>query len=178
MATQLDNIYTADEAAKRLRMTQRGIITLGKRYGCCSIHGRDVLFSEQDLVDIWQIMRAPATATKPVTAKAIAFYSTDTLYRDLLRKGQQELEEKRRLRQAREQAAREERLEEKRQAARAKVEARAAKKTAALAAKTKTELASQPLDIKNRDPDYWTPERKELLRLEREARIAARSDKK
>lgn len=29
------------------------------------------------------------------------------------------------------------------------------------------------LDRTNRDPDYWTVERKEILRLEREARVAA-----
>jgi hypothetical protein len=135
--TCLDTIYTADEAAKRLRMTQRGVITLGKRYGCCSRHGREVLFSEQDLVDIWQIMRATGTATKPPTSRAIAFYTTDTSLRELLRKEQNEREEKRRLRKAKESAERERRLEEKRQASREKADARLAKRAAALERKVK-----------------------------------------
>ncbi|MCZ8546262.1 hypothetical protein OOJ09_18900 [Mesorhizobium qingshengii] len=127
MPTQLGTIYTAKEAASRLKMTQRGVITLGKRYGCCSMNGRNALFSEQDLLDIWQIMRAPATATKRATASAIAFYTSDASYKDLLRTDQRKREEKRRLCKEREAAERERRLEIKRQASRAKLDAVAAK---------------------------------------------------
>ncbi|TGR32971.1 MULTISPECIES: hypothetical protein [unclassified Mesorhizobium] len=102
----LGTIYTAKEAATRLKMTRRGVITLGKRYGCCSMHGRSVLFSEQDLLDIWQVMRAPATETKPVSARAVAFYSADTSYKDLLRTKQRDREEKRRLRKEKDAATR------------------------------------------------------------------------
>ncbi len=53
----LDTIYTADESAERLRLTNRGLIKLAKRYGLCSRSGRDYLFSESDLLELWQIMR-------------------------------------------------------------------------------------------------------------------------
>ncbi|WP_163269673.1 hypothetical protein [Chelativorans alearense] len=55
----LDTIYTADEAAERLRITTRAIIKLGRDIGACSRYGRTYLFSEADILDIWQAMRAP-----------------------------------------------------------------------------------------------------------------------
>ncbi|MBZ9808098.1 hypothetical protein [Mesorhizobium sp. ESP-6-2] len=179
--TLLGTIYTAKEAAGRLRMTQRGVITLGKRYGCCSLHGeRKVLFSEQDLVDIWQIMRAPATAEKRATASAIAFYTSDASYKDLLRTDQRKRDEKRRLRKEREAVEREKRLEAKRQTTRAKSDARAAKREAKvqeLAAKRAAKAVSaSELDRGNHDPAYWTDERKRALRDERVARIRERSE--
>ncbi|MGO7512469.1 hypothetical protein ACC677_08615 [Rhizobium ruizarguesonis] len=65
----LDTIYTADEAAERLRLTNRGVIKLGKAYGLCSRVGRDYLFSEQDLLALWEVMREPAKQPKPPTVK-------------------------------------------------------------------------------------------------------------
>lgn len=58
----LDKIYTADEAAERLRLTNRGLIKIAKRHGHCSRSGRDYLFSEADLLALWQAMREPAAA--------------------------------------------------------------------------------------------------------------------
>ncbi|MFC3326175.1 hypothetical protein [Mesorhizobium cantuariense] len=175
-ATLLGTIYTAKEAAIRLRMTQRGVITLGKRYGCCSMNGRNALFSEQDLLDIWQIMRAPATATKraSASASAIAFYTSDASYKDILRTEQRKRDEKRRLRKERETAERERRLEATRQASRDKVASRSAKRAAALEEVKDVQRATaeaEPLDHKNRDPAYWTEDRKKLLRQERVARM-------
>ncbi|TGQ94608.1 hypothetical protein EN851_03365 [Mesorhizobium sp. M8A.F.Ca.ET.208.01.1.1] len=174
--THLGTIYTAKEAAARLKMTQRGVITLGKRYGCCSVHGgRTVLFSEQDLVDIWQIMRAPATESKLATARALSSYSTDVFFRDLLRKEQAKKDERRRFRKAQEAETREKRLEEKRQATRAKLDARIAKREAKAqemaARRAARSVPASELDLKNRDPAYWTDERKKALRRERAARI-------
>lgn len=65
----LDNIYTADEAAERLRLTNRGVIKLGKAYGLCSRRGRDYLFSEADIQALWEVMREPAKQPKPPTVK-------------------------------------------------------------------------------------------------------------
>ncbi|MFF0919064.1 hypothetical protein ACFYE8_05105 [Rhizobium leguminosarum] len=66
----LDTIYTADEAAERLRLTNRGVIKLGKAYGLCSRRGRDYLFSGADLLALWQVLREPAKVPKPPTVKA------------------------------------------------------------------------------------------------------------
>ncbi|MBY5785302.1 hypothetical protein HFN62_16420 [Rhizobium leguminosarum] len=65
----LDTIYTADEAAERLRLTNRGVIRLGKAHGLCSRVGRDYLFSEQDLLALWEVMREPAKQPKPQSVK-------------------------------------------------------------------------------------------------------------
>ncbi|MBY5349565.1 hypothetical protein [Rhizobium leguminosarum] len=67
----LDTIYTADEAAKRLRLTNRGVISLAKAYGLCSRRGRDYLFSEADLLGLWEVLREPAKQPKPPTRSAI-----------------------------------------------------------------------------------------------------------
>lgn len=54
----LDKVYTADEAAERLRVTRRTMIKLGRALGSCSAIGREYFFSERDLLDIWQAQRA------------------------------------------------------------------------------------------------------------------------
>lgn len=66
----LDTIYTANEAAERLRLTARGIIKLGRQYGLCSRRGRDYLFSESDLLGLWEVLREPERAPRPATVKA------------------------------------------------------------------------------------------------------------
>lgn len=54
----LDKIYTADEAAERLRTTRRLIIKVGRELGACSVLQREYLFSEADLLKIWHAKRA------------------------------------------------------------------------------------------------------------------------
>ncbi|MCJ8051692.1 hypothetical protein GB928_004120 [Shinella curvata] len=68
--THLDTIYTADEAAARLRLSNRALIKIARKYGCCSRFGRDYLFSEADLLAIWEVLRAPEREPKPKTVKA------------------------------------------------------------------------------------------------------------
>ncbi|MDX0226781.1 hypothetical protein RWA06_02040 [Sinorhizobium meliloti] len=140
----LDTIYTAAEAAKRLRLTNRGVIKLGKEHGLCSRAGRNYLFSERDLLALWQILREPPKAPMLPTVKA---HVSDLRLYDALRK-----------------------LTAKRKGpGRSKWEATNAKNkelreaTKAAVAKWKDD---EPLDHSNRDPAYWTPERKERRRLE------------
>ena len=66
---QLDKIYTADEAAKRLRLTNRGVIKLAKQHGMCSRVGRNFLFSETDLLALWDVIREPAKQPKSPAVK-------------------------------------------------------------------------------------------------------------
>ncbi|MBB3523052.1 hypothetical protein [Rhizobium sp. BK456] len=66
----LDKIYTADEAAERLRLTNRGLIKLGKAYGLCSRRGREYLFSEADILGLWEVLREPPKQPKPPSVKA------------------------------------------------------------------------------------------------------------
>ncbi|WP_457813497.1 hypothetical protein [Sinorhizobium meliloti] len=137
----LDTIYTAEEAAKRLRLTNRGVIKLGKEYGLCSRSGRNYLFSESDLLALWQVLREPPKVPKLPAAKA--HVSDLRLYKALTAK--------------------------KKGPGRSKWEATNAKNkelreaTKAAVEKWKDD---EPLDHSNRDPAYWTPERKERRRLE------------
>lgn len=73
MTDRLDTIYTADEAADRLRTTKRGLIKIARRIGACSRDGRTYLFSETDILAIWQEMREPATGrSKPASTEIVA----------------------------------------------------------------------------------------------------------
>ena len=64
MPDRLDQIYTADEAAERLRLTKRALIKIARRSGHCSRAGRDLLFSEADLLAIWQDIREAPMAPR------------------------------------------------------------------------------------------------------------------
>ncbi|MBY5698493.1 hypothetical protein [Rhizobium leguminosarum] len=82
-AIPLDTIYTADEAAERLRLTNRALIKIAREYGYCSRSGRDYLFSEADLLAIWQALREPAKSPKPPPVKPSI--SDHRLYENLVR---------------------------------------------------------------------------------------------
>jgi hypothetical protein len=67
--TPLDTIYTADEAAERLRLTNRAVIKIARQYGLCSRQGRSYLFSESDLLALWEVMREPGKEPKRPAVK-------------------------------------------------------------------------------------------------------------
>ena len=60
----LDKIYTAAEAAERLRTTRRIIIKVGRELGACSVFRGKYMFSEADLLTIWHAKRALPIETK------------------------------------------------------------------------------------------------------------------
>lgn len=161
----LDTIYTADEAADRLRLSKRAVIKLGKKYGLCSVFSRSVLFSERDLLELWQILREPPKAPKPADLRATHPREVHNRLLELTNKRQRERAERQ---QARREAARvqreQRRLEEK--------ERRDAKAVARTEIVPAASSLPEILDHKNRDPAYWTKERKKRLRREREERVA------
>lgn len=71
----LDTIFTADEAAARLRITRRTMIKLGRDLGSCSVIGREYFFSERDLLDIWQAQRAVPTSSQGRAVRVKDFLS-------------------------------------------------------------------------------------------------------
>jgi len=81
----LDTIYTADEAAERLRISRRTMIKLGRDLGSCSVIGREYFFSERDLLDIWQAQRAMPTSSQGRSVKVKAFLSDVQLQHSLQR---------------------------------------------------------------------------------------------
>lgn len=144
MSERLNQIYTADEAAARLRLTNRGLIRLAKQYGLCSRRGRDYLFSESDLLAIWEVMREPAKEPKPTPLKPpMSDYQLHKRLVELTRKkkgpGRKRWEETNA------------KNKEQREATKLAIE---------------RWNDEPPLDHSNRDPDYWTPDRKERRRLE------------
>jgi hypothetical protein len=148
MATpsSLETIYTADEAAARLRLSsRRGVIKLGRKYGLCARFGRDYLFSEADLLNLWEVLREPAQSHKPPPLKPRI--SDIRLHESLLK------------------------LSAKKKAGpvRKRWEATNAKNKE-LRETTKVEIEKwkdeEPLDHTNHDPEYWTADRKDRRRLE------------
>ncbi|MEY9629908.1 helix-turn-helix domain-containing protein [Sinorhizobium fredii] len=79
----LDMIYTATEAAERLRVTRRTIIKLGRDLSSCSRIGREYFFSERDLLDIWQARRALPTSSQGRAVNAKGFLSDVRLQQSL-----------------------------------------------------------------------------------------------
>ncbi|EZQ16788.1 helix-turn-helix domain-containing protein [Aquamicrobium defluvii] len=79
---KLDSIYSADEAAERLRITKRALIKLARHNGHCSRSGRTYLFSEADLLAIWQDMREPATERR-VSMPAVPAPSSHSIMEEL-----------------------------------------------------------------------------------------------
>lgn len=161
--SSLPAIFTAEEAAERLKLTKRAVITNGKRHGLCAIHGRQVIFTEQQLVHLLEAMRY-----KPIspTEKRYSAEYGGRLALQRLRKVLEapQVEQRRRQQERRDALAREReaRLQVKRQATIAKREQRFAKAQ---------QKKAEQLDTQNRDPAYWTLERKEQLRQERLARL-------
>lgn len=167
-------VFTAEEAAERLKLTKRAVITHGKRHGLCAVFGRKVVFTEQQLVQLLDAMRyKPKSSIHDRHVSAYAAGQSSNWVRELLNKQDAERksrQQERRDRLAREREARrqkeamdrEVRLQVKRQASIAKREAKFAK-----AQQKKMER----LDEKSRDPSYWTPERKRQFRQGRMARL-------
>lgn len=56
----LGRVYTLNEAAEYLRMNSRSVAKVARKSGLCSVNGRDLLFSDSDLLAIWDSMRCPS----------------------------------------------------------------------------------------------------------------------
>lgn len=82
----LGKIFTLDEASTYLRMSGRAIAKVAKREGLCTISGRDMLFSESDLLAIWDAMRCPSSSSsaKARTSTTSVAPSADKAYSNLL----------------------------------------------------------------------------------------------
>lgn len=51
------NVYTLNEAAEHLRLTNRGVAKIAKQHGLCMVRGRDILFTDADIEGIKEVMR-------------------------------------------------------------------------------------------------------------------------
>lgn len=68
--SELDKIYSTEEAAERLRLSRRELIKFARKYGLCSRVGKRYLFSEADLLGIWGALREPAKERRPATVRS------------------------------------------------------------------------------------------------------------
>lgn len=169
----LEPIFTADEAADRLRLTRRAVVTAGKRYGLCFVHGRSVLFTESQLVELVEAMRFKPSSTLHQT------YFSQRNGEKALASLRERLNEQRAEHDAKKAAnalaRREASLQRQRDKAEVRRAAKAEKQAVRDLAKRRRDLNDkiepEPLDHKNRDPGYWTDERKRRLREERVARM-------
>lgn len=59
----LGKVYDLAEAATYLKMTNRALARIAKKTSHCSLRGRDILFSESDLLAIWDSMRCPSNSS-------------------------------------------------------------------------------------------------------------------
>lgn len=82
---QLDRIYTADEASERLRISKRAIIAFGRNIGACAVASRKYLFSEADLLTIWQALRAEPVRYRGRAVHVPARQSLEGAYERLLK---------------------------------------------------------------------------------------------
>jgi hypothetical protein len=60
-------VYTLDEAAEHLRLTNRGVAKIARQHGLCMVRGRDILFTDADIESIKEVLRCPSNSTSVVT---------------------------------------------------------------------------------------------------------------
>ncbi|WP_457300031.1 hypothetical protein [Phyllobacterium sp. P5_D12] len=82
----LENIYTLDEAAEKIRLKPRTLAKFAQDRGLCSVRGRAILFSEGDLVAIWEAMRVPAKGTFGVSGLPPQTHLSEARLMEKLRK--------------------------------------------------------------------------------------------
>ncbi|RWL45251.1 MAG: DNA-binding protein [Mesorhizobium sp.] len=65
MDVTADAIYTLDEAASHLRLTNRGVAKIARRHGLCMVVGRKLLFRGSDIEAILDRLRVEPTLPRP-----------------------------------------------------------------------------------------------------------------
>lgn len=75
----LGRIYTLQEAADYLRVTKQSVARAARAHGIGSRFGRDVRFSDADVTEIWNAMRAPAHTTNMSRTRGVVALVRDPL---------------------------------------------------------------------------------------------------
>lgn len=60
---KIENLRTLHEAAEYMKLKPRTLAKAAKKIGACSIFGREIYFSENDIKSIWEAHRAKASAS-------------------------------------------------------------------------------------------------------------------
>lgn len=71
----LGRIWTLQEAAEYLKIGPRPLARIAKRVGACSVRGRSILFSDEDIKVVWNEVRAEPKESRrrPVSAPMSSF---------------------------------------------------------------------------------------------------------
>lgn len=64
-----ERVYTLDEAAEQLRLTNRGVAKIARRHGLCMVTGRKLLFTESDVEAIKDTLRGAPTSPRQAPIK-------------------------------------------------------------------------------------------------------------
>ena len=80
----LGRVYTLQEAAEYLRMKPRSVAKVAKRHGLCTINGRDLLFSDSDVLQVWDAMRCKADTSSSFSVRAPKTSTTAVLSEERL----------------------------------------------------------------------------------------------
>lgn len=83
--TPLGRIWTLTEAADYLRMTKQAISRTARKHGLCTVHGRELLFSDSDILAIWDAKRCPSGSSnvKAATTGTSVALSEDKVFSNL-----------------------------------------------------------------------------------------------
>lgn len=65
----IGNIHSLKEAADQLRMTPRAVAKVARVHGLCAISGRNLLFSDADIIAIWNVLRCPSSSPSETARK-------------------------------------------------------------------------------------------------------------
>lgn len=74
METPANRIFTLDEAAAHLRLTNRGVAKIARRHGLCMVRGRDILLTGKDIEAIKDVLRVAPSAPQPAATPAPSDY--------------------------------------------------------------------------------------------------------
>src|SRR5260370_2546625 len=64
----LGNVYDLEQAAVLLKQTPRTVSKIAKQHGLCSYFGRDLFFSDSDILAIWDAKRWPSSSSSETTS--------------------------------------------------------------------------------------------------------------
>lgn len=77
MTATLGKIYTLAEASEKLRISSRAVCKIARANGLCTIINREYLFSENDIVDIWNakrcLLNSPAATAQTHGTSVVQF---------------------------------------------------------------------------------------------------------
>jgi hypothetical protein len=77
-------IYTLDEVAAHLRLTNRGVAKIAKQHGLCMVRGRLILFTDADIEAIKDVLRCPPISPRRQIGQIVPALSDVKKYEKLL----------------------------------------------------------------------------------------------